>query len=191
MEHALSSGSESRISPTPRQQPESDRRPGIRAHRCIMLVFLTAIGSAAAQLPPHYERHTAKPVSEVLEDAEFAVTERNFRVTGRLSIGRAIRERDGAAFPDFEVLLFCNLSLAREMLELKPEFIAFCPGRITIRDSDGTVVISAPLLPEDSTDVRLNQLAVRLNTLIREIVDYAAQQWSPAVHPSRARAGAS
>ncbi|NIR94830.1 MAG: DUF302 domain-containing protein, partial [Gammaproteobacteria bacterium] len=66
-------------------------------------------------------------MAEVLEDAEFAISERNMRITDRLHIGRAIRDRGYEDFPDYEIILFCSLTYARRMLELEPEFINFCP----------------------------------------------------------------
>lgn len=131
----------------------------------------------ADELPAIYERATQKAFAQVVEDAEFAIVERNFRITGSLHIGKGIRERDGDDFPDHEVILFCNLGYAREMLELDPGFINFCPGRIAIRATAAGVVVSAPLLPQNTGKARVGALVTKLNTHIREIVDYAAESW--------------
>ena len=131
-------------------------------------------------MPALYERPTPKALAEVLDDLEFAITERNFRITSRLSVGKAIRERDGGSFPDYEVIQFCNLGLARDMLELEPEYLVFCPGKVAIRGTGAGIIISAPLLPEDTDQPALNALAARINGMIRQIVDYGAQPWSPA-----------
>lgn len=126
-----------------------------------------------------YERATTKPVPDAAEDVEFAVTERNFRITGRLHVGQGIRERDGTPFPDYEVILFCNLALARQMLELEPAYINHCPGRVTVRDAAGTTRIAAPLLPEPAgASAALADLVRRVNTQLREIVDYGTQAWA-------------
>ena len=131
--------------------------------------------------PPLYQRVTDKPFKEVLEDAEFAVTERNFRVAASLHIGAAIRERGAAEFPDMEVILFCNLAYARRMLELRPEFVNYCPGRITLRAENGRTHISASLLPERTGDPALDVLMRELNTIIRGMVDYAVEEWAQNV----------
>jgi uncharacterized protein (DUF302 family) len=142
------------------------------------LAWATPYAAAPAAEPPAiYERTTQKPLVQVVEDAEFAIVERNFRITGKLHIGKGIRERDGDDFPDHEVILFCNLGYAREMLQLDPGYINFCPGRIAIRADAAGVVVSAPLLPENTGNTRLGTLVTKLNTLIREIVDYAAESW--------------
>lgn len=153
------------------------------AGRILSLLFCAGAGiggcATSAAEPGIYERTTPKPVTETVEDVEFAVTERNFRITGQLHVGKGIRERDRIAFPEHEVVLFCNLGLARRMLELDPGFINYCPGRVAVRESAGTTHISAPLLPETvGQGPELAALVRRTNVLIREIVDYATEEWS-------------
>jgi uncharacterized protein (DUF302 family) len=143
----------------------------------VALVGATFLAAPSAPGADIYERTTQKAVAEVVADAEYAVTERNFRITGNLHIGKGIRERNGGEFPDYEVILFCNLAYAREMLELDPASINYCPGRVAVRSDAGGVVVSAPLLPQNTGDARVDALMTRLNTLIREIVDYAAEPW--------------
>ena len=155
----------------------------MRRWRAATAAVLLLSGAASApgvgaQFPETYERATPKALADVLDDLEFAITERNFRITGRLSIGKAIRERDEGNFPDYEVILFCNLGLAREMLELEPEYVVFCPGKVAVRATATGLMISTPLLPEDSGRPPLRALAARFNALLREIVDYGAEPWA-------------
>jgi len=125
----------------------------------------------------YYQMETDKPFEEVLDDAIFAITERNFRLTSHLHIGKSIRDRKNPDFPDYEVLLYCNLSHAKKMLELDPNMISSCPGRITVRQNGDGVNITAPLWPEKMKDNELKLHMQKLNGLIREIVDYAADDW--------------
>ena len=143
------------------------------------LIFgLILSGTALATQPlQHYERYSSKSIDEVLEDAEFAISERNFRITDRLHIGKAIRERENINFPDYEVILFCNLTHARQVLELEPGFINFCPFKVTFRRVADNILIAAPLLAEESDNTAVDTIAVRVNKLIREIVDFSAEQW--------------
>lgn len=142
----------------------------------ILLFGMAAAGCASPATL--YQRVTDKPLAEVLADAEFAVTERNFRVAAGLHIGAAIRERGVADFPDHEVILFCNLSYAQRMLELRPDFLNQCPGRITLRTQDGRTYIAATLLPERTGNRELDALAREMNGIIRAMVDYAVETWS-------------
>lgn len=147
-----------------------------------LLLVVSPARCVTAQNPDSgqiYERTTPKPVPEVVEDVEFAITERNFRVTSQLHIGHGIRERDKIDFPDYEVILFCNLGLARQMLELDPEFINYCPGRITVRRGGDTTYIATPLLPEHpGQDAALAALIRGINSQLRAIVDYGTVYWA-------------
>ena len=125
----------------------------------------------------YYQVETDKAFEEVLDDTIFAITERNFRITSHLHIGKAIRDRNNPDFPEYEVLLYCNLVYAKKMLDLDPDMINSCPGRITIRQSDDRIIITAPLWPEQMKDKSLKTHMQKMNVLIRDIVDYAADDW--------------
>ncbi len=125
----------------------------------------------------YYQLSTEKAFEEVLDDTIFAITERNFRITSHLHIGKAIRDRNNPDFPEYEVLLYCNLVYAKKMLDLDPDMINSCPGRITIRQSDDRIIITAPLWPEQMKDKSLKTHMQKMNVLIRDIVDYAADDW--------------
>jgi len=133
-------------------------------------------GDGVRMVPLHatlLQASTTKPFEDVREEIEFAITERNFRITGRNTIGAALRKRGFPDFPDVEVIHFCNLQNARKVLLLDPGFVAQMPCRITLHEQNGRVIISAILLPEDNPDERVNAFARRLNRQLREIVDFA------------------
>ena len=106
-------------------------------------------------------------------------TENNFRIVNRINIGEAIQERKGVIFPRNEVILFCNLTTAEEMLKLEPDFISFCPYKITISerlgrsDLEEKIMISTRLLPTDTESTDINNLSVNMNEILRKIVEYA------------------
>jgi uncharacterized protein (DUF302 family) len=155
------------------------RAAGWQLRTALAVLVAAALRSApAADAGMVYERPAHKPVAEVLEDLEFAISDRNFRITGRLHVGQGIRESDHADFPEYEVLLFCNLGYARRMLELDPGMIIYCPGRVTVRDAGGVTRIAAPLLPEPASAApALQELVRKINTSLRAIVDYGAEPW--------------
>jgi len=115
---------------------------------------------------------TEKSFADVIFDLDFAITERNFRITGRNTIGEGLRERGYSDFPDVEVIHFCSLELAREVLLIDPGFVAQMPCRITVHEHDGKTVISLILLPLDHVDDRVNAFARRMNGMLTEIVDF-------------------
>jgi len=146
----------------------------------LILFFLSGCSSEVDKFinqSHYYQVDTDKAFEEVLDDTIFAITERNFRITSHLHIGKAIRDRNNPGFPEYEVLLYCNLVYAKKMLDLDPDMINSCPGRITIRQSDDRIIITAPLWPEQMKDKSLKTHMRKMNALIREIVDYAADDW--------------
>lgn len=140
------------------------------------LLGLAAHASGAATRHEHelIHRYTVdKAFAEVIFELNFAITEHNFRITGRNTIGAGLRERGYDDFPDVEVIHFCSLELAREVLLLDPGFVAQMPCRITVHEAQGKTVISLITLPLDHADERVNAFARRLNATLEEIVAYA------------------
>jgi uncharacterized protein (DUF302 family) len=108
----------------------------------------------------------------IVEDIEFAITERNFRITGRNTIGKGLRERGYSGYPDYEVIHFCNLENARAALDIDPGFVALMPCRVSVHTAGEDVVVSMLLLPETHTDPRLVEFARQLNRSLCDIQDY-------------------
>jgi len=119
---------------------------------------------------------TEKSFDDVILELDFAITERNFRITGRNTIGKGLRERGYADFPDVEVIHFCNLEYAREVLLIDPGYVAQMPCRITVHREGGQTVVSLILLPQDHPDPRVNAFAVRMNGLLREIMAFVLEE---------------
>lgn len=124
-----------------------------------------------------YSRETEKPLQAVLEDTEFAITERNLRITGRLHVGKAIQDRGNVNFPPYEIILYCSIDFAEKIIELLPESILACPGRIFIMTKNGKYIISATLWPEDIGNNDLKKHMQFMNQKVKEIVDFAAEDW--------------
>lgn len=140
------------------------------------IAFLTFSSlPAPAQSIEIYTQETGKSMKQVMNDAEFAITDRNFRVVNRLHVGKAIRESGYPHFPDYNIILFCNVNYARKMLELDPNMINFCPGRVAMRQQKDKVVITAPLFPDHTDNKALNKITGQINALIRQIVNYAGK----------------
>ncbi len=155
--------------------------------RLALLVLPLLLGAACSKSPPAapggppVARYvTDKPFADVVEELEFAITERNFRITGYNKVGSAMRERGYEQFPDMEVIHFCSLEVAREVLELDPGYIAMMPCRISVHVADGQTVISVILLPENHPDARVVAFAQRMNSTLREIAAFALEKDAPA-----------
>lgn len=143
----------------------------------ILLLLALLLPACVAQQEPaprHYQAETAaKPYADVLAELELAITERNFRITGHNKIGSVIREREHIDFPEYDTIQFCNLTLARQMLEISPEAVVYMPCNVTARTQNGKVVVTTHLLPTDTPEPRLNDFAREMNGKLKEIVDFA------------------
>ena len=118
---------------------------------------------------------TDKTFDDVIFELDFAITERNYRITGRNTIGKGLRARGYEDFPNVEVIHFCNLEYAREVLTLDPGFVAQMPCRITVHEADDKTVISLILLPEDHDNEQVNDFSRRMNDILREIVHFVVE----------------
>jgi uncharacterized protein (DUF302 family) len=147
----------------------------------IFLVFVALSSCSSASEEAHtsggiISRETrTKSFGDVLFDLEFAITQRNFRITGRNDIGGGIRERGAKDFPPAMIVHFCNLTYAREVLELDPLFITHMPCRIAVYIHGDSVVASTTLLPEDSGDPRINAFARKINAMLRQILRFSVE----------------
>jgi uncharacterized protein (DUF302 family) len=154
-------------------------------HRALLVGGICLLVAACAQ--PHSPSYadlivryaTEKPFADVVDDLEFAIQERNFRITGTNKVGSALRERGYKDFPDMQVIHFCSLEYAREVLEIDPNYLALMPCRITVHVHDGKTIVSLILVPEDHADPRVNAFAKRTNGLMREIVAFALEKDAP------------
>lgn len=123
-----------------------------------------------------YEKRTQKPFQDVIQDSEFAITEQNFRITNRLHIGKAIKERGSTGFPQNEVILFCNLEIAKDMLKIEPRYINYCPYKLTISEFDGGITVGTRLLPSLTDNPEMDKISKYINTILISMVEYAASE---------------
>ncbi|MBI2801980.1 MAG: DUF302 domain-containing protein [Gammaproteobacteria bacterium] len=140
------------------------------------MTWCVVASQLAANGPRIVRGETSKSFADVILELDFAITERNFRITGRNTIGKGLRERGYKDFPDVEVIHFCNLEYAREVLLLDPGFVAEMPCRITVHEAHGKTVVSLVLLPEDHADRRVNAFAARMNGVLREILTFVLEK---------------
>ncbi|MGR8930777.1 MAG: DUF302 domain-containing protein [Gammaproteobacteria bacterium] len=124
----------------------------------------------------YYQVETSKPYDEVLAELEIAIGEHNFRITGHSRVGKVIRERGAEGFPEYDTVQFCNLTLARTVLEITPHAITFMPCNVVTYQLDGKTIVRTHLLPEHGDNAELNRFAADMNRQLKQIVDFAAEQ---------------
>ncbi len=139
----------------------------------VCLILLSACTNETNQV---YEKSSEKSFSNIIQDSEFAITENNFRITNRLHIGEAIQKRGNENFPQNEVILFCNLTIAEKMLKLEPRYINYCPYKITITEFKSKFLIGTRLLPVKTGNEKMDKIAKKINNILRSMVEYAASE---------------
>ena len=144
----------------------------ITAHIYIVIfMFLSACSNESNQI---HEKESDKSFADIIQDAEFIITENNFRIMNRLHIGDAIQKRGSNDFPNNEVILFCNLTIAEEMLKIEPRYINYCPYKITVTEFNNKHLVGTHLLPLTNRNGEMNEFAKKINQTLRSMVEYSA-----------------
>jgi uncharacterized protein (DUF302 family) len=142
----------------------------------IWLIYLTA----CAGLPPdseivqYYSAETSKPYDEVVNELKSAVSDHNFRIAAHSRLGKAIRERGAEGFPDYDIIQICNLTHAKNLLEISPHLVRYMPCKIVLYQAQGKTIVKTHLLPTDSDNPQLNSFFKQMNQILKEIIDFAA-----------------
>ena len=148
--------------------------------RSIIFVSMLIIASCASQPPgefiPYYEVETHKPYDDVLAELEVAIAENNFRITGHSRVGKVIRDRGTKNFPEYDTIQFCNLTEAKIILLISPQAIRHMPCNIVTYQFQGKTVIRSHLLPTDTDNKALNEFSVRMNQVLKKMVDFATEE---------------
>ena len=153
--------------------------------RIVIFASLLLIASCAvnsdkglqhSELVDYYQVATLKPYDDVLAELEVAIAEHNFRITGHSRVGKVIRDRGVEGFPEYDTVQFCNLTLAKTILEITPHAIGYMPCNVVTYQFEGKTIIKTHLLPENGENPQLNQFASEMNLQLKQIVDFAAEQ---------------
>lgn len=142
----------------------------------LLSLFGCATLPANSEIIQYYEASTSKPYDEVLQEAEAAIAEHNFRITGHSRVGKVIRERGAKDFPEYDTIQFCNLTHAKTLLEMSPHSIRYMPCNLVIYQSQGKTIVKTHLMPTDSDNEELNLFFNKMNQMLKEIVDFAVEK---------------
>jgi uncharacterized protein (DUF302 family) len=145
-----------------------------------LFTSLALISSCAlqpnSQSGQYYQVETKKNYADVLAELEVAIAENNFRITGHSRVGKVIRERGAANFPEYDTLQFCNLTHAKTILMLSPATIRYMPCNVVLYQDHGSTIVNIHLIPTDTDNEALKQFSVKMNATLRKIVDFAVAE---------------
>lgn len=149
-------------------------------YRLIILLILVHLSGCTNQPPievaRYYQGQTSKPYDDVLQELEIAISEHNFRITGHSRVGKVIRKRGAKGFPEYDTIQFCNLTHAKEMLELSPHAIRHMPCNVVTYQYARKTIVKVRLLPDDPDNPKLDQFYDKMNQKLQAIVDFAVEE---------------
>ncbi|MGZ8137132.1 MAG: DUF302 domain-containing protein [Methylococcaceae bacterium] len=138
-----------------------------------LLFIVSCVTQPAGEFVSYYQVETLKPYDDVLAELEIAIAENNFRITGHSRVGKVIRDRGAKDFPDYDTIQFCNLTHAKTILLIAPEAIRHMPCNVVVYQHQGKAIVSTHLLPTDTDNKELNAFSVKMNGILKQIVDFA------------------
>ena len=145
-----------------------------------LLVIVEAIAFTPRPIPAQEEpaallsRIVDQPFEDVVLAVVDAINGQNFRITGENDIGMGLRKRGYDDFPNYRIIHFCNLELARKGLLVDMRLGAIMPCRVAIYEEGGHVVVVLPsaqsvLAPLKNPDLAAFQS--KLEAVYRAILD--------------------
>lgn len=141
-----------------------------------LLLIVSCATAPVGEFVPYYEVKTQKPYNDVLAELEVAIAENNFRITGHSRVGKVIRDRGTKNFPEYDTVQFCNLTEAKTILLMSPQAIRHMPCNVVTYQYQGKTVIRTHMLPVDTDNKALNEFSVKMNQVLKKIVDFAAEE---------------
>ncbi|RLA24973.1 MAG: DUF302 domain-containing protein [Gammaproteobacteria bacterium] len=140
-----------------------------------LIVISSCVQKPKGEFVPFYQAETSKPYADVLAELEIAISEHNFRITGHSRVGKVIRDRGTKDFPDYDTLQFCNLTHAKTLLLMSPHAVRFMPCNVVTYEYNGKTIVRTHLMPTDTDNPELNAFAEKMNSMLKEIVDFSVE----------------
>jgi len=117
-----------------------------------------------------YQQTSPYSFEDTLLNLDIAISEHNYRIIHRSDIGQAIRDRGQLDFPLSTIINFCNITYAREMMEINPDLINDMPCMIAIREQGDSVIVSSKLMNTATSNQSQNLFALKINNNLVSII---------------------
>jgi len=69
-------------------------------------------------------------------------------------------------------------------LKIEPQYINYCPYKIAVFVKNNEIVLSTHLLPESTDNVNLDNIAKKINIILRSMIEYVASNDPFNVQPN-------
>ena len=137
----------------------------------LTLLGLTACNINNEQPSRIYQLASEYDFEETLLNLDIAISEHNYRIIHRSNIGQAVRDRGEKDYPLSTVISFCNITYAKEMMEINSDLINDMPCIVTVREEQSGVIIGTKLMLTNTVNERQNDFAKRINANLISIVE--------------------
>lgn len=118
-----------------------------------------------------YERYSPYSFEDTILNLDIAISEYNYRIIHRSHIGQAVRDRGDKEFPLSTITSFCNITYAKEMMEINPLLINDMPCNVSVRETgDGKVIVGTKLMQEAVSDPDQKRFAEKINANLKAII---------------------
>lgn len=138
----------------------------------LLTLFSAAIIGCSKNDPTKiYQMLSDYSFEETLLNLDIAISQHNYRIIHRSQIGQAIRDRGEKDFPLSTITNFCNITYAKEMIEINPDLINEMPCTIAVREQPAKgIVVSSRLMDEHTANDKQNQFALKINNNLKSII---------------------
>ena len=139
---------------------------------CLIIVTSLMLVSCQSQVENRiYEKESRYSFEDTILNLDIAISEYNYRIIHRSHIGQAVRDRGDEDFPLSTITSFCNITYAKEMMEINPLLINEMPCNIGVRQTnDGKVIIGTKLMDEQVSDPAQQAFAKKINDNLKGII---------------------
>lgn len=117
-----------------------------------------------------YEKESPYSFEDTIINLDIAISEYNYRIIHRSHIGQAVRDRGDKDFPLSTITSFCNITYAKEMMQINPVLINDMPCNIGVRQDNGKVIIGTKLMQERVSNPAQKAFAEKINTNLKGII---------------------
>jgi len=139
----------------------------------ILFALLIAAITGCSKNTPNklYQQHSDYNFEETLMNLDLAISEHNYRIIHRSQIGQAVRDRGETDFPLSTITNFCNITYAKEMMEINPDLINEMPCTIAVREEAAQgIIVSTRLMDEHTDNDKQNEFALKINNNLKSII---------------------
>lgn len=135
-------------------------------------LFLTLLLAGCEQDTSNriYQQSSSYNFEDTLLNLDIAISEHNYRIIHRSNIGQAVRDRGEQNYPLSTVISFCNITYAKEMMEINSDLINDMPCVVTVREDQQGVIVGTKLMVDNTNNERQNDFAKRINDNLKSIV---------------------